>query len=316
MIGKQLFEQLTSKNYKIYLLFLILTCLLWFTIQMVKTYNHKSEISVEVINIPKHIVIDTSSQKVDINIKASGINLWSYNLNKDIKISYQDFEKDSINLMMTSNQLRSKLSDVFEIGMENISLNLIALKFEYRKKQTKIVKIRPDIKYTFSQGYNTLKSLELDPDSVMISGSKKHLDQINYIKTAKLNLRNVSDTIRGEVRLEKSNPNIDLSKNEVKYHLPVEKYSEKAIMVKIEILNKPDSINVNIFPNQTKVSFLVSLKAFDKISDLDFKVFVDYDKRFEDDAVMIPDFKQYPNNILKPKLHVKKVNYLVRKKSK
>ena len=98
--------------------------------------------------------------------------------------------------------------------------------------------------------------------------------------------------------------------------MPVEKYSEKAIMVKIEILNKPDSINVNIFPNQAKVSFLVSLKAFDKISDLDFKVFVDYDKRFKDDAVMIPEFKEYPNNILKPKLHVKKVDYLVRKKSK
>ena len=316
MIVKQLFEQLFSKNYKVYLLFLILTCLLWFSIQMVKTYNYKSEMFVEVVNIPKHIVIDTSSQKINFNIKANGLNLWSHNLNKNIKISYQDFEKDSIKLIISSNQLRSELSDFFEIGIENVSLNLTSLKFGYQKKQTKIVKIRSDIKYTFSQGYNTLKSLELDPDSVMISGSQKYLDQVDHIQTEKLNLKNVSDTIRGSIRLEKSNPNIDLSKNEVKYYLPVEKYSEKAIRVKIEILNQPDSINMNIFPNQAKVSFLVSLKAFDKISDLDFKVIVDYNKRFKDDAVMIPEFKQYPGNILKPKLHVKKVDYLVRRKSK
>lgn len=316
MIGKQLFEQLTSKNYKVYLLFLILTCILWFTIQMVKTYNHKGEISVEVINIPKHIVIDTSFQKVDINIKASGINLWSYNLNKDIKISYQDFENDSTTLIMPSNQLRSKLSDFYEIGIENISLNLTSLKFEYRKKLTKIVNIRPDIKYAFSQGYNTLKTLKLEPDSVMISGSKKYLDQINHIQTERLDLKNINDTIQGKIRLKRPNQNIDLSKNEVTYNLPVEKYSEKAIMVKIDILNKPDSLNLNIFPNQAKVSFLVSLKTFDKISDLDFKVIVDYDKRFEDEAVIIPEFEKYPNSILKPKLHVKKVDYLVRKKNK
>ena len=114
---------------------------------------------VEVVNIPKHIVIDTSSQKINVNIKANGLNLWSHNLNKNIKISYQDFEKDSIKLIMSSNQLRSELSDFFEIGIEDISLNLTSLKFEYQKKQTKIVKIRPDIKYSFSQGYNTLKAL-------------------------------------------------------------------------------------------------------------------------------------------------------------
>lgn len=315
MINKQLLDQLTSKNYKVYLLFLILTCILWFTIQMVKTYNYKSEILVEIGNIPNHIVVDTSVQKVDVNIKANGFKLWSYNLKKAIKIPYQDFKRDSTDLSLTFNQLKANLSKIFEIESEDINLNLTLLKFKYRKKQTKKVNIKPDIKYTFSQGYNTLDSIILNPDSIVISGSNKYLKDIQYIKTEALNLKNISDTLNGEIGLKKPNQNIDLSSTETEYSLPVEKFSEKAIMVDIKIINEPDSLEVNIFPNQAKVSFLVSLNSFDKISGLDFNIIVDYEKRFQKDAVIIPEVKAYPNNILKPKLHVKKVDYLIRQKN-
>lgn len=315
MINKQLLDQLTSKNYKVYLLFLILTCIFWFTIQMVKTYNYKSEILVEIGNIPNHIVVDTSVQKVDVNIKANGFKLWSYNLKKAIKIPYQDFKRDSTDLSMTFNQLKANLSKIFEIESEDINLNLTLLKFKYRKKQTKKVNIKPDIKYTFSQGYNTLDSIILNPDSIVISGSNKYLKDIQYIKTEALNLKNISDTLNGEIGLKKPNQNIDLSSTETEYSLPVEKFSEKAIMVDIKIINEPDSLEVNIFPNQAKVSFLVSLNSFDKISGLDFNIIVDYEKRFQKDAVIIPEVKAYPNNILKPKLHVKKVDYLIRQKN-
>lgn len=314
MIIKQLIDQLTLKNYKVYLLFIILTFILWFAIQMVKTYQYKSEIFVKITETPNRFLIDTSVQKVDINIKATGLKLWSYNIKKNIKIPFQEFNRDSIELSISSNQLITIFSDFFKIEEENISLNQNFLKYNYRKKHTKTVVIKPSIEYTFSQGYNSIDSIRLMPDSVMISGSKKHLKDITHISTENSVLNNISDTLNGVIKLKRPNQNITLSLEEVKYTLPVERYSEKAIMVDIQIINQPDSININIFPNQAKVTFPVSLKNFDKISGLDFKIIVDYNKRFEDNAVIIPEIITYPNNILKPKLHVRKVDYLIRQK--
>ncbi len=312
---KQLYNQFASKNFKAYTLFLVLTFILWFAIQMTKSYDYRKALNINITDIPNHIVIDSANQTLRANIKANGIKLWTYNLSdKVISIPFNEFEKDTAKLKISAVELKEIIAQKFQTGTEQVVLTQKSIIYDYRQKQTKLVPVKPNISVTYSPGYNTLNKLVLKPDSIVVSGSTQYLAEIDNIVTQKISLENISDTVTGNVKLKQPSNNIELSQTDAEYFLPVEKFSENSLMVDIETINIPDSLDINIFPNKAKVSFLVSLKSFNKISGRDFKVICDYNKRYEDNAVIIPKLVEQPDNILNPKLHVKKVDYLIRLK--
>ena len=315
MKTQQILKNTTSKNYKAYLLFLVLTLILWFAIQLTKTYKFQSELIIHLSNIPKPIVLDSSEQNVILDINSNGFKLWRYSFfNKKLSIDYNEFQKDSFQLKLSSNKLKNIISKSYELSPEEISLDQMTFNFDYQKKETKLVPINTNLKLDFTSGYNTIEALRLSPDSVIISGSEEDLKNVNFVDTKKKEIKNVNDTLKGNVQLIKPNSNVEISLESVEYYLPVERYSEKALMVDIETVNIPDSLDVSVFPNQAKVSFLVAIKSFDKVSEIDFKVVCNYNERYQEDAIMIPKLVASPNYILNPKLHIRKVDYLVKQK--
>lgn len=312
---RETFKNLTSRNYKAYLLFLILTLILWFAIQLTKSYSFQNELSIQLSNIPKHIVLDSSEQNLNVNLKSNGFKLWKYNMSSDkFTIDFNDFAVDSFQLKMGASQLKKIIANTYDFNSEDITLDKLLLTFEFKRKETQIVPVKSYLKFRFASGYNTIDTLKLSPDSVVISGSKQDLEKINSIKTQQVELKNVDDTLRGEIPLVKPNSNVEISYDKVEYYLPVKKFSENALMIDIEAINIPDSLELNIFPNEAKVSFLVALQSFENVSSTDFKVVCDYDKRYQKDGIMIPKLVKYPDNILNPKLHIRKVDYLVKQK--
>lgn len=312
---RETFKNLTSRNYKAYLLFLILTLILWFAIQLTKSYSFQNELSIQLSNIPKHIVLDSSEQNLNVNLKSNGFKLWKYNMSSDkFTIDFNDFAVDSFQLKMGASQLKKIIANTYDFNSEDITLDKLLLTFEFKRKETQIVPVKSYLKFRFASGYNTIDTLKLSPDSVVISGSKQDLEKINSIKTQQVELKNVDDTLRGEIPLVKPNSNVEISYDKVEYYLPVKKFSENALMIDIEVINIPDSLELNIFPNEAKVSFLVALQSFENVSSTDFKVVCDYDKRYQKDGIMIPKLVKYPDNILNPKLHIRKVDYLVKQK--
>lgn len=312
---RETFKNLTSRNYKAYLLFLILTLILWFAIQLTKSYSFQNELSIQLSNIPKHIVLDSSEQNLNVNLKSNGFKLWKYNMSSDkFTIDFNDFAVDSFQLKMGASQLKKIIANTYDFNSEDITLDKLLLTFEFKRKETQIVPVKSYLKFRFASGYNTIDTLKLSPDSVVISGSKQDLEKINSIKTQQVELKNVDDTLRGEIPLVKPNSNVEISYDKVEYYLPVKKFSENALMIDIEAINIPDSLELNIFPNEAKVSFLVALQSFENVSSTDFKVVCDYDKRYQKDGIMIPKLIKYPDNILNPKLHIRKVDYLVKQK--
>jgi len=315
MKTNQILKNTTSKNYKAYLLFLLLTFILWFAIQLTKTYNFQTELVIKLSNIPKHIVLDSSEQNVGLGIKSNGFKLWRYNfLNKKVSINYNEFQKDSFLLKISANKLKTTIAKSYQLSFEEISLDQMMFSFNYQKKETKLVPVNSNLKLNFTSGYNTIESLKLSPDSVTVSGSEQDLQNVNFVDTKKKEINNVNDTLKGNVQLVKPDSNVDISLESVEYYLPVEKYSEKAIMVPVKTINIPDSLDLSVFPNQAKVSFLVAIKSFDKVSEIDFKVVCNYNERYQEDAIMIPKLVANPNYILNPKLHIRKVDYLVKQK--
>lgn len=315
MKAKDIISSLPTKNYKAFLLFLFLTMVLWFAIQMTKTYTFESQFLIKIDSIPKHIAVDSLDQKFNITIESNGLKLWQYNLSEQsYVIPYKKLGRDSTVLKLQAYDVRDRLTKEFGFDAEKVNFDKDILYYPYNTKDTKRVPVKALIDLTFSPGYNTLMPVDIKPDSVQLSGSEAELKKINLVKTEKISLNRVNDTIRKEVILQSPSSQLELSTSKVSIYLPVEKFSENALMVDIDVLNVPDSLELNIFPDKAKVSFLVALKRFDKVSNLDFKVICDYQTRYSDEGIMIPRLSAFPDDILNPKLHINKVDYLIRQK--
>lgn len=308
-------KSLFSKNYNAYLIFIGLTFVLWFSIQLVKTYTFDTDIKIRLVKIPNYVVVDTSVKSIQIKLNTNGFRLWTYNLSEtQINFSFKELKKDSFNLKVNANSIKERIKKHYSFNDNSIEIKEASTTFNYRKKTTKKVPVKINTELSFKSGYNTIDSVQIKPDSIIISGPKNELEPIRYVKSKKLILKHIKDTLSGKIDLKMPSGNIQAETYHVEYYLPVEKFSEKTLMVDIETINVPDSLQLSTYPNKAKVSFLVSLKSYDKISDVDFKVVCDYEKRYEKDAIMIPQLEEFSNNVINPKVQVNKVDYLIKQK--
>lgn len=314
MNKKDLISSFATKNYNSFSLFLFLTLILWFIIQMTKTYAFKNKIFVEIKDIPKYIVLDSLQKSLEITTSANGLKTWQFNLSdKSYTFSFSSIQKDSSQITITSNAIKSLIKKKINLKNNQINIEQEELVFSFKQKASKYIPVKPDVQISFSPGYNSLDKLKLNPDSILIAGSKDKLDKITEVKTRQLDLNNVSNTINRNLKLESISSDIEMETEVVNIALPVEKFSEKSIKTSIKIINKPKNLDINIFPEQAEISFLLPIKDYEKISGIDFEVVCNYEERFQSTGVMIPQLIDYPTGVINIKLKVRKVDYVIKK---
>lgn len=314
MNKKDLISSFTTKNYKAFSLFLFLTLVLWFIIKMTKTYAFKNKILVEIQDVPKYIVLDSVQKSLEISTTANGLKTWQFNLSDKLyAFSFSSLQKDSSQITITSNAIKSLIQKKINLKNSQINIEQEVLVFSFKQKASKYIPVKPDVQISFSPGYNSLDKLKINPDSILIAGSKDKIDQITEIKTSLLDLKNVSNSINTNLKLQSISSDIEMETEVVNISLPVEKFSEKSIKTDIKIINKPENLDISIFPEEAEISFLVAIKDYEKITDIDFKVICDYEERFQYTGVMIPQLVDYPSEVKNPKLKARKVDYVIKK---
>jgi len=310
---KNILTDLRAKNYKAFSLFLSLTFILWFVIQMTKTYTLQSEVTINIDEVPKHIILDSLDRKNIVTITAPGLKAWKYNISDhSVNVKYKQLRNDSMRVFLSKNALVQLFSKKLDIDNTNIKIDE-DLSITYRKRDFKYIPVRPDIQVQFSSGYNTVTKINVEPDSVMLTGPDNLLSSLSFLKTEKIRLKDVNKDIDIIAKIILPEDGLEVESERVRLFQQIEKFSENSISVDVKVINKPDSLELNIFPQKAKVSFLVSLKNYDKISKLDFEVICDYKLRFKETGVMIPAIRTHPENIINPKLNIKKIDYLIKK---
>lgn len=306
---------MSLKSRKPFFLILLTTFFLWFVIQLTKAYNYSAHINLNIVNVPNHIAIDTSKIDLAFDVNANGLKLWTYNLSKQsIDLDFKLFEEKPKELIIQTGKIKSVIeeNDLFEAGSFEFAEGKISI--PYTIKDSKKVPVIARIDYQFADGYNSLEELKLNPDSVVVTGSNKDLSKISVVFTSVEKIPKVNQDLKGTIPLSNPPDKIKLSEDEVTYTLSVQKFSEKSLEAPINVINVPDSLDLSIYPQKAKLSFLVSLDQFDKITEVDFKITCDFNKRYSEEAIMIPVLEETPVGIKNVKLNTKKVDYLLVKK--
>lgn len=280
------FESIKSdRRIFVFAVCLLIATGLWFLNALSKDYTATITYPVRFVNPPDELFLTSNPPtRFEFEVDAYGFSLLRHKLSLssspvvlDLSSIWEE-QGSSQNIMtiQTQNLIR-RISDQVssEITINEISPQVLTFIFD--SLAAKNVPVKVNIKTAFKPQFYQNGAVKTQPDSIIITGPASVLDTIEALSTAKLEIKNVDTDVEKTVKILHPK-NTTLQDEKVTVNIPVERFTEKEISLPVQVRNKPEDINIKLFPAQVKVSFLVGLSEYENITAADFKAFVDYNK--------------------------------------
>lgn len=303
---------------KQFFLFLGLSTLIWMLITLSKEYRTSLDFEVSYANIPQNrLLLETSENKLTLAVTATGFKLLRTRLQKepltlDASQMQQNLQGQFYILLARQEQLLQEqlLSDVMiqSVLKDSMYLDIDIL-------ATKKVKVEPNIKVNYHVGYGLLGNIEVEPDSITISGSKQQLDTLTKLSLKPVVLTDVKEDFERQVALAlDKNNQIKLETTKIKISGKVDKFTEGSLKVPFSMTNVPDSLKITTLTEEVTIVFVVGLSDFNKVSSNSFVVECDFAySNSQNLSYVIPKVIQKPRFVKNIKLVPQTIDYLIQK---
>lgn len=315
-IRTHIIASIKNKRINVFLLFLLSSFVILIFTKLSKEYTKTISFEIEKFNVPQEYVILNDSINLNITLKTFGFNWLRYAMSKP-KIAI-DFSKDvsKEGSVFIYNKSKAYLNNTqFDKNIEVLNLEPERLVFRYDVNLVKKVpiKINTDIQYRI--GYDRASEVIAEPDSVVIVGPEILVSEYEFLETDTLKLSNIRGDIKQSVTLKLPNNESDLkiSVEHVTLSAKVEKFTEGAFKIPVELINVPKGLQVKYFPKEVTVSYYVSLSDFKMISKKDFKVVCDFQKVNESQTVLKPELVLFPEVAQNTKIDYQRIEFITTK---
>ena len=160
-----------------------------------------------------------------------------------------------------------------DLVLETILSDTIRLRYPREHFRKVPVRFVSDISY--DPQYMSFEPVRLTPDSVLVYARESYLEIIEEVKTRKITLGNLSQSVEGIARLEIPE-NTRLSHTEAEYRIPVRRYVELSFEVPVTTRNVPYRRELFVLPDVVTIQFRCPFHDASVISPDDFRLVVDY----------------------------------------
>ncbi len=272
-----------NKQAVIFFVCLSIAAILWFLNSMEKDYNTALSYPVKYVNPPDNLFLSNNPpQKLELNVQLHGFTLLRHKLSLsvspviiDLKTITRNAEKQNNIYKIPSETLINKINP--QISKE-ISINSISpqeIEFQFDSLKSKSVPVTHKADFTFRPQYFLNGNVSLKPDSVLITGPSAIIDTIKMLYTESKIFSELNKNL--ERHLSVNNPkNTKVTPEKVSIQIPVERFTEKELTIQIHTVNLEEGVNLKLFPNRIKLTVMVSLSEYEKVTPEDFFATVDY----------------------------------------
>ena len=297
---------LGSKRFREFLVFLFFVFISFsFWLLQVLNDDYETDISVpfRLKNVPENVVITSDPPAaLDIYIKDRGTVLVNYFLGKaiyPISVDFKELADKGNKVRVPVSDFTRKIATQFSQSTKvlHVKPDTIEFIYTYGKAKKVPVKLQGDIKLS-KQYY--LSDTIFSPDSVLVYAPNSILDKISVAFTEKVKFKDVSDTIRHRVKIDKV-VGARFVPSFVDLMLLPDVYSEKVLQVPIYGINFPYNKVLRTFPSHVSVAFQVGLRKFSDVKAEDFFVCIDYNdvinNKAETAPVLLKKSPEYLNHV-------------------
>lgn len=314
VVGNFLFSSL-NKEFLIFLFFLLLSGAFWLMMALNETYEEELKVPVRLVGIPRNAVMtDEPADTVKVTVRDKGFTLVTYKYGhwfrpltfKFATYANEDQGHGAIPAADIIKQVQSQLYGSSKL----LSVKPEKLDFYFTYGAAKKVPVRFRGKISTSKSYY-LAHTEFSPMMVTAYANKKVLDELKYVEIEPFNYRNLQDTIRRNVRLQKIR-GVKLVPSTVRLSVYPDVLTEESIEVPVSAVNMPAGMVLRTFPSRVTVRFTIGASQFRMIRPEQFNVVVDYQTLAENPSDKCTlQLRSVPSSVSKAKLELDKVDYLL-----
>ena len=312
-IGRPSFKKANVKTFCVFLFFSAVT---WLLVQLSKEYTQIIQIPLQYINAPLDKSISSEKpQSVPMRIEDRGFFILYYQLFKpELPVNLANTEVRGGNLVYKIDNNFNEIAEELQMDLENSTFleDEIIIPFQ-PKKETRVAVI-PNIDVNYAVGYSAGENIELEPDSITVSGPQNIIDTITRVQTVNLERKEVNRDISGRVSIDTSGLGmLSFYKTEVEYALEVEKYTEGSVQIPVEVINVPDNLNLAYFPKRILLYYQVNLEDYDKVEASDFRVVCDYSEVNEGEDYFLAEIVEKPDFVTNVRLSERRIQFVIKK---
>ena len=314
VVGNFLFSSL-NKEFLIFLFFLLLSGAFWLMMALNETYEEELKVPVRLVGMPRNAVMtDEPADTVKVTVRDKGFTLVTYKYGhwfrpltfKFATYANEDQGHGAIPAADIIKQVQSQLYGSSKL----LSVKPEKLDFYFTYGASKKVPIRFRGKISTSKSYY-LAHTEFSPMMVTAYANKKVLDELKYVEIEPFNYRNLQDTIRRNVRLQKIR-GVKLVPSTVRLSVYPDVLTEESIEVPVSAVNMPAGMVLRTFPSRVTVRFTIGASQFRMIRPEQFNVVVDYQTLAENPSDKCTlQLRSVPSSVSKAKLELDEVDYLL-----
>lgn len=313
-----------DRDILIFCFFLLLSFVFWYLNSLGKETDYNIKYPVRYINLPQERVLtEELPSRLDIYLKGPGYSILKLKLSGSraplvIDISSINYRRipgsNTLSYYAVTSGLMQKLTNQLRAECEITAIKPDTLFFQFDKIVTKQVRVVPSVEVLTEKQYLVKGNLITDPDTITITGPKRILDTIKVLRTKYRKIRGLNETISKTLPIV-AFKDITASSRRVKVTIPVEQFTEAEIKVPILVINKPDSINIKIFPDAVTVKCLVAVSDYKKFDEIPPEVVLDLSGANLNSSEKLPvSFRKIPPFVSSLRLTPSKVDFLIEKK--
>jgi len=304
-----------NKQFLIFLFFVLLSGIFWLTITLNETYERELKVPVEVVGIPKNVVLTSpSTDTIRTIIRDKGWMIVAYLYGErlpTITLNYRNYDRGNGSGVVSSSDLKRLLMQRLEISTNVISVKPERLEFFYNNGERKRVPVRWRGRVIPQQLY-FISQVSYTPDSVDVYAAPEKLDSIRFVYTEPLNYAGFRDTLTVDSRLSHAN-DMKVVPERVQVEFFTDVLTEETIDgVPVQCLNMPKGKVLRTFPARVKVHFVAGASQIRHLRPEDFIVVADYREIAQGSSDKCNLYLQsVPHGITRATLDSKQVDYLI-----
>lgn len=301
---------------------LFVSSLLWTLLKFSEEGEEEVLIDIQFTNLPENqVLLSNELISFPVKIRAQGFDLIfnSFGIDHpkvtiDLSLITVSDKADVKQYSWLPKRNEEQIVKAFSAKVKGISFPLDTVKILFSSRITKDVFTKFIFKVDSTREHFYFGKAVEYPKSIKVIGAKSILNDLDTIYTDLINLEQLETNLDKNYPLIKPNGIDSLFTDSIRVFIGVESIDKFTFKVPIKVRNKPDSLEIKLFPNEVQITFVCGNKQFSKISPRSFKPFIDFkdiDASFKKISISL---EEQPKNVKEVKIEPYSVEYILRTK--
>lgn len=298
-----------------FLVFLVISAVLWFLIKLTKEYTSQTSFFVTYTEVPVNKWVSTSQQAVKLSFVADGFITLRHNLVRKqyrtitIPLNEVTYRLEGGNTYSYSSQyVAERVADWLGVPTGSVTINDDKQFFNMEDLQSKELQVRVPLDVKTQRQYQVYGQPHATPSSITVYGPKNMLDTMTAVYTATLHAVNASEDVVQTLALDLYDGAVRSDVTAVEVLVDVEQYTEIDIEVPVKAT---DRRNLRFFPETVKVKCMVPIKEYASINGALFRVLADTAQLHQLQPLLDVKLVQIPENVQVLRIEPEQVEYLI-----